>query len=286
MTETIVTSELYCVECGYDLRQLDSERCPECGAVIDRSVLGQSIIPWRQRARIGSLRAFWATVWLVFARPQRLAAEMNRPADLDDALKFRRIVAILAMLVLAPASMIGLSAFFGGYMYSPMFVVSDPLGMSLHALLALCILVGDWLFLITASGVASYFFHPRSLAVEQQNRAIAISYYASAPLACMPLVAAFSIAMFKLFEVVIRIRPPMYAQVTVLLLVFGTPALLLWQMWRTPVRVLRAATRCGGERQIALSLSLPLMWAALAGLFLIALPAAICMVVMMVISLW
>jgi hypothetical protein len=277
---------LYCVECGYDLRQIDSERCPECGAVIDRSVLGQSIIPWRQRTRIGRIRGFWATVWLVLARPQRLAAEMNRPADLDDALKFRRNVAILAMLVLAPASMIGLSAFFGVYMYSPMFVASDPLGMSLHALLALCILVGGWVFLLTATGVASYFFHAPSLAVEQQNRAIAISYYACAPIACMPLVAAFSIGVFKLFDGFVRSRLPIYTQVGILLVVFGPPALLLWQTWRTPVRVLRAATRCGGERQIALSLSLPLMWAALAALFLVALPAAICLLVMMGISLW
>ncbi len=43
-------------------------------------------------------------------------------------------------------------------------------------------------------GVASYCFRPRRLSVEQQNRAIALSYYAWAPLAAAPLMLLFSAA--------------------------------------------------------------------------------------------
>ena len=46
-----------------------------------------------------------------------------------------------------------------------------------------------WLFLFTATGAASYFFHPRSISIERQNRAITLSYYACAPLALTPIVA-------------------------------------------------------------------------------------------------
>jgi hypothetical protein len=36
------------------------------------------------------------------------------------------------------------------------------------------------------TGLPSYFFHPRHLPLEQQNRAVALSYYTCAPLACTP----------------------------------------------------------------------------------------------------
>jgi hypothetical protein len=38
------------------------------------------------------------------------------------------------------------------------------------------------LYFAAATGVPSYFFHPRGIPVEQQNRAIALSYYACGPL--------------------------------------------------------------------------------------------------------
>src|SRR5205823_2812668 len=44
-------------------------------------------------------------------------------------------------------------------------------------------LIGLLLFFILLTGVGSYFFHPRRLAVLRQNRAVALSYYACAPLA-------------------------------------------------------------------------------------------------------
>ncbi len=46
-----------------------------------------------------------------------------------------------------------------------------------------------WALLVLAllPGLASYFFQPKRLSVEQHNRAIALSYYAWAPWACAPL---------------------------------------------------------------------------------------------------
>ena len=42
-------------------------------------------------------------------------------------------------------------------------------------------------WLIALPGLASYFFQSRRLGLEQQNRAIALSYYAWAPLSVLPL---------------------------------------------------------------------------------------------------
>jgi hypothetical protein len=51
------------------------------------------------------------------------------------------------------------------------------------------------LFLATATGVPSYFFHPKSLGVARQNSAVAMSHYTSAPLAvCFIPIALFAAA--------------------------------------------------------------------------------------------
>ena len=50
--------------------------------------------------------------------------------------------------------------------------------------------MGLFLFLTFATGLPSYFCHPRALPIERQNRAIALSYFASAPLALMPFIVA------------------------------------------------------------------------------------------------
>ena len=53
--------------------------------------------------------------------------------------------------------------------------------------------------MILFTGLPSYFFHPRRLPIERQNRAIALSYYGSGPLAFLPLtvvLAAIPIALF------------------------------------------------------------------------------------------
>ena len=36
-------ADLFCPNCGYNLRGIDSERCPECGVVIDREAMGRLV---------------------------------------------------------------------------------------------------------------------------------------------------------------------------------------------------------------------------------------------------
>ena len=94
---------LLCAACGYDLRGLEqSEHCPECGTVIDRTTTGASLIPWVRRHQLGTWRAYWRTGAMVSLRPARLAAEVARPVDFHDARRFNRRIVLTAWATLVP----------------------------------------------------------------------------------------------------------------------------------------------------------------------------------------
>ena len=200
-----------CPECGYDLRGIPSDRCPECGLQIDREVVSR--IPWVHRARIGRVRAYWRTVWMATFRTDRLAEEVRRPVSLRDGQTFRWVTVLLAWLPLGAAAFIAARAwqelFFGWSMSaasnhvapsaaslaggSP--VDSLPLGLTLPWLVGLttpgALPAAALAALVLVTGVGSYFFHPRRLPVNWQDRAVSISYFACAPLSLtgVPLLA-------------------------------------------------------------------------------------------------
>src|SRR5439155_13935145 len=97
---------LYCPECGYDLRGIESPRCPECGQSIDRATLAESRIPWVHRHEIGRFRAYWRTLWLATLRPKRIATDIAAPAHPRDAELFRRLTVLIAALPLCAAAVV------------------------------------------------------------------------------------------------------------------------------------------------------------------------------------
>jgi hypothetical protein len=171
----VSTDSLHCPDCGYNLFGIDSDRCPECGLPIDRSILGESRLPWMHRHKIGRVRAFLRTVVLATVRPRKIAEEVNRPVSYADAIKFRRICLLLAILPLLLG--IGLT------------VWTSDMGIFWWESTGLVVACGfsAWLFLLAITGLPSLFCHPKSLPVLRQNRAIALSFYAAAPLAWMIL---------------------------------------------------------------------------------------------------
>ena len=102
-----VGEELFCPGCGYDLRGLASERCPECGLTIDREAVAASAIPWMHRTRLGRVNAFRRTVWMAIRHPATLARDAARPVSYLDAQKFRWVVVLLGALPLAAAALLG-----------------------------------------------------------------------------------------------------------------------------------------------------------------------------------
>lgn len=168
---------LICPACGYSLRGIASDRCPECGLAIDRSALAVSRIPWVHRRRIGPVRAYWRTVWFSTFQRKKLAGEVSRSVSYSDAQRFRWVTVTIMML---PAVIAW--PFFPAPAVKELtaaLALPDPMSRWMIPLL----LLGCTLPLLAITGTPSYFFHPRMLSVPQQNRAIALSYYACAPLA-------------------------------------------------------------------------------------------------------
>lgn len=166
-----------CPDCGYDLRGSTSAVCSECGRSLDVFRAGESQIPWSRRQTLGWFRAYWLTVWRVLRRANVFCLEVVRPVSYADAQSFRWVTLLHAY----PMLLAGLLAWA---------VTELVRGHGLSA--------GDWwwlgslaiwmlLLLAALPGLASYFFQWRQQSVEQQNRAIALSYYAWAPLVLMPL---------------------------------------------------------------------------------------------------
>jgi hypothetical protein len=95
--ETVDDEGLLCPFCGYDLRANPSERCSECGEVIDRE-LAQGRIPWIHRRYIGRARAYVKTVWMVTSGTQSLRQEPKKRLALDEARRFRAVTVVLIWL--------------------------------------------------------------------------------------------------------------------------------------------------------------------------------------------
>jgi hypothetical protein len=269
---------LFCPACAYDLRAIDSDRCPECGLRIDRTATGQSTLPWSHRHRLGYLRGYWRTCLLVCFRPQHFRAEVDRPVSFADARAFRRATVWIAYLPVAmvvialyvatfvpPTGWRRLTEAVSGFVPSPLepLILARPTGafrsvgyaMELFVLAAL--LLAIWLWFLAATGVASYWFHPRRLPVERQNRAVALSYYACAPLALMPITVTLLItsAMLDLTEVTSAAWRTA-AHVAVLVAV----SFQLSGWWFTTLLMLPMTTRCGDLRAMLYFLTLPVIW--------------------------
>lgn len=273
MAELSVHSEIYCPACGYDLRSLSSDRCPECGMEIDRSRLGESVIPWIHRKKLGRFRAFWKTCWLATMRPKKLAEEMTRRANLDEALRFRRTVVLITLVVIAlPLTVL---IILNALNETPHHLwTTNDLGGSVFQLLSfpvgwLCI--AAWLMLGT--GFPSYFFHPSDLPIVQQNRAIAISFYSCAPLAFLPLTLGCCVVVMVGIEYLAGSRTNQILLGAAFILAYGPVLLQFFSIIRCPVALLGAVTHRTG-RQWALGFTLPVAWAVLGFILLVVLPAA------------
>lgn len=238
-----------------------------------------STIPWVQRQTTGRVRAYFRTVSLSIVRPGRLAGETEQPVSFRDALLFRRITAALATFSVIAAALIFIGWIDdGSYLQTYQLWRYEPEWLGLPVYCA-----AIWFFFLTAAGVGSYWFHPRSRSIAQQNRAIAISYYAAGPLALTPLLAMLLLAMLILAAG----RYNRGSAWTALGLGCGVAFVMLVEvvtLWRATLILLRRTTRCGLARQVSLGLGLLLAWFLLAVLFLIVIPRVYSLLAIMVLS--
>jgi hypothetical protein len=91
-----------CAACGYDLRGLEKHRCPECGLAFDPRFLPPADVPWLKRNLGGGSNAFlayYATVFLVLARPRKFGEMVWSEVDVNPAetTRFRAITIGIAV---------------------------------------------------------------------------------------------------------------------------------------------------------------------------------------------
>jgi len=281
--------ELRCPACDYDLRALAGDRCPECGLLVDRQRLSVSRIPWVHRAQIGRVRAYCRTVMLAWRHPFALAQNVAMPLELRDAKRFQRATVFLAYF---PLLVLGIGALIANnntrFDFFDLTHGPQKTGYILQLLLYLVIAGSGWLFLLTATGVASYFFHPKSLSVSRQNRAIAISYYACAPLSTLVLTllllgGAALVNQYCQQDPIGR----SWLEPVVPGIEIAAGLLLLLQIggWVfTTLVLLKKSTDCGAGRMVALGAGLPIAWSILAALFIGVLPLSFLFIALIILS--
>jgi hypothetical protein len=303
----ITSSGLFCPTCGYDLRHNASGICPECGQPFDPATLAVSAIPWEHRRRLGRFRAFRRTAWVATVRVGLLRHEHARDLSFTAAQRFRWLCVLTAWLPPALALvLIGLAVSTS---------MSDSLGaapgvITFGALtggagapqtwgltydLTACAVVGLLLpgvapvallfCLIAFTGVSSYLFHPRSIPVERQNRAVALSAYLAAPLAWVPV----GLAIFAVGGLLIWIDDDgsnlLLRVIAVAVAAVGAAiAVPILQTYVHTLLLLRWSTGANAGRMWAAALLLPVLWLAIAVLTLVGIPAAVGLVAIMLAS--
>lgn len=235
--------DIFCPGCGYNVRGLPENRCPECGRAFDPAVLAVSQLPWPQRHAIGRLRAYWRTVFFVMFRNRRFSDEFAYPVSYHDANLFRWIT-------VAHASVISVALIICIIVAAPSLVWKVPL---ISVLSNLWVMVGGLFGTVLAfaamTGLPGYFFHPHRLTTESQNRAVALSYYTCAPLVFSPLLT--------LIVVLLEFLDCGPAS---LLIGFIALMLLLLVWLRLLLRLAKYAVRPTLEKQIVMAVLLPIVW--------------------------
>ncbi len=247
---------LVCPECTYDLRGTTEPRCPECGMDLGFLAAGESLIPWERSARGFAAPRYSHTVWLAVSRPQRFSRAACLPVSYAKARQFQLVtVAIVAATTATPFAILSIR----DSNFLPH--LADQTSGWYLAWCAVCHL----LTLLGITGVPSYLFHPARLSVTRQNRAIAMSYYACAPLALTPIAACVAVGLIVLAERVKRIDTLLY-----LCALFVLVLLLVWY-WLTLVHF--GQRLMGGSAWVKVALLTPILWAAVVAVCGVLLPA-------------
>lgn len=286
----------HCPACDYDLRALVGDRCPECGLKIDRAALATLQIPWVARKSIGRVRAYFKTASMVFAHPRKFASNIIHPISLQEAKRFQNVTVWLAFL---PLLAVGLWVYMADLdrrltpgMHATLFQmvrrsVSDDSvrrGWILEWLGVVFCAACLWFFLKGATGVASYLCHPRRISIERQNRAIALSYYACAPLAWVPVaLGSFACATLLGQDGAPKSLLPWVALCVVVGMLSSFAAILGW-WWATFVLTNRTTNRSGIGAAL-FGAVVPILWAVIAAIVLGGLPLAYAFVAMVILSL-
>lgn len=247
--------EIFCPQCDYNLRGLASGVCPECGRPFDPEALREPTIPWVHRRTIGRIRAFWHTVWMITVHPRRLCREMSKPVSLDEARRFRRAVwRHLAVSLLFTAALL--------------IAIADTDGWADAASLTVIIAVAAylWLALVLCTGMSGWFCAPRQMEIERQNRSIALSHYACAPLAWLRVPSVLVMISFLLTA---NDEPATDLAAGIVMIAACAAFMLSLILWAvTVVGTIARITGRSGSATAGIAVALPLAWLIVPAVFI------------------
>lgn len=273
-----------CPQCMYNLRGIDSERCPECGYSIDFRNISEPQLPWLQRHEIGSVRAYWRTVRTAIVRKKKFWEEISRPVSHGDAQRFRWITVVVTYLPLIPLS---LALIFDEPDAPFAWLMENEPGVFAVGIIVVhsCAL----LFLAGATGLPTYFFHPKRIPIEQQNRAVALSYYCCAPLAWLPIMylpmfAVIVLMAFDLLEEDSAVGDIAALSTTLWAMYFSLRIVIEWSMGLCWLH--RRATGSETVRYGLFFALLPSLWLVLGGILLVGVPLLVGYVALVISSVW
>jgi hypothetical protein len=250
-----------CDRCGYDLRDLPEDRCPECGLPFDPGAAPTPRIPWLRRRGTAGPLAFWRTVAMATFSPRRFAAEFMRANRVStvDARGFGRRCVALAVLSMVAVCLVA----------SP-----PPLrrtGGDATALV-LAAVVAAWVFFGVLAATTP--FDPLQTALTGEHVWLnALNSYASAPLAFGPVPAGAACAGIAFVRSGGVLRD--VGQVLLLLAAVGTIAQFA-ALWVSGLAMVRQVRRFGTEDMIWTALALPLRWVGIVVLTCLVLIALAC----------
>lgn len=274
---------LICPHCGYDLRMIESERCPECGETIDRTAGAQPTIPWALRRHRGRIRSYLATVWMVTLGTRKLGNEFDRRVSYRDARRFWWLtsffVSIPLMVVFAAiwlkeghaaAQFPGFSLFGTGPSADVLTRFYDlEYPWRLGAQFSPLMLVWIFFAVLTNLGMPSYLMD-RLHHGERRGRAIALSYYSSGALFGFALFGMIGAGYFWASHFANDYRTRDNAEPMALLFFAIAPLFILLYWWRTESLVSRLSP--GGRAGWWAVFALPVCWSLNWAWWLVALP--------------
>jgi hypothetical protein len=264
-----ISQDIFCQDCGYNLRGLTSERCPECGRSLEGLRSEVSKILWVHRKEIGRFRAYWKTVWFVMFRQKEFCDEMARPVSYRDSQGFRWLTIAFAYLPLLAAAVLGVFLYTRSPTDSTLFILfwtNAGLGITIHA--------GGILFFVAAIGVPSYFFESRSVPIPLRNRGIALSYYACGPLSLLFLPAMAMVAWLNLG---LDHKSGMLTMLVSVILPLGL--LAIW--WLDLIHLSRRLMPQNPRQTVIMAFALPLLWFFLFGFCVLVIPLLVLFLVIL-----
>ncbi len=213
--------DIFCPKCIYNLRGIESERCPECGYSLAFLKIAESQIPWVHRKEIGRFRAYWQTVWWATFHRLKFGEELTRPMSLPDARRFHYVTLCHFYLAIVPLTVL--------------LAIAGPRNLQRafqdHTTFAVCVVLVvhfcAMMFFAVVTRIGGDTIRSKNMPVSRQAHCVGLGYYAAGACAWLPLSWPL---MFLAFRLALAYERVWYLATAfaVLGFVFSMLPVLLW----------------------------------------------------------